>query len=102
MDSVKAYIFTTVDWIEWSLFTNKEMCSVMSLVNGSRDNFCVQDTFNFDYKTNVRELLNVEDIHEDIDLNVNTEFVKQRSDKWHKLRKKCVIFASSSFNAIGL
>ena len=71
-------------------------------VNGSRDNFCVQDTVNMDSQTNVRELVNVEDIPEDIDLNVNTEFVKQRSDKWHKLRKKCVISAISSFNAIGL
>ena len=74
----------------------------MSSVNGSRHNFCVQDTVNLDYQTNVRELLNVEDIPEDTDLNVNTEFVEQRSDKWHELRKKCVVSASSSFNAIGL
>ena len=73
-----------------------------SSVNGSRDNFCVQDTVNMHYQTNVRELFDVEDIPEDIDLNVNTEFVKQRSDKWHELRKNCVISASSSFNAIGL
>ena len=102
MDSVKAYIFITVDWIQQALFTNKEICSVMSSVNVSRDNFCVQYTVNLDYHTNVRELLNVEDVPEDIDLNVNTELVKQRSDKWHELRKKCVISASSSFNAIGL
>ena len=83
MDSVKAYIFTTLDWIQQALLTNKEICSVMSSVNGSRDNFCIKDTVNFDNQTNVRELLNVEDIPEDIDFNVNTEFVKQRSDKWH-------------------
>ena len=37
-----------------------------------------------------------------VDLKNNEHFVKQRSTLWHEIWKRCVVSASSAFNALGL
>ena len=39
---------------------------------------------------------------EHVDLSENEHFVKQRSNLWYEIRKRCVVSTSSAFNALGL
>ena len=43
MESVKAFVLMTVDWIQRALFTNKELCSVMSCFNNNETLFVRHD-----------------------------------------------------------
>ena len=39
IESVKAFVLTTVNWIQRALFNNKELCSVMSCFNNNKTLF---------------------------------------------------------------
>ena len=45
LDSVKAIIMTSVDWIETALYNNKQLCHVMSYLNGTDDNLFVKTVY---------------------------------------------------------
>ena len=74
----------------------------MSCMNNTEDIFCKEDSMKMCQQINVRELLDVSDVPNDIDLDLNPQFIKQYSEKWFAMWKKCVISASSAFNALGL
>ena len=83
----------------------QRMCSIMSCMNNTEDVFCKEDSMKMCEQINVRELLNVCDVPNDIDLDMNPEFIKQHSEKWFAICKNCVISvisASSAFNALEL
>ena len=50
---------------------------------------------------NIRRLQSPKYICNYIDLSVNTHLVKQQTDEWLQLHKKCFITASTMFNALG-
>ena len=102
MELVKAFILTTVDWIQRALFTNKELCSVMSCFNNNDTLFANIDVISMNEQGNIRQLIPVEKMPGHVDLSENEHFVKQRSNIWHEIQKRCVVSASSAFNALGL
>ena len=61
----------------------------MSYLNGTDNNFVCQNSLHMDNAGNVRELLDVGKIPQVINLNIVTKYIKQRSDKWHEMRKIC-------------
>ena len=50
---------------------------------------------------NIRRLQSTKYISNYIDLNTNTHLVKQQTDEWFQLHKKCFVTASTMFNALG-
>ena len=102
MESVKALVLTTVDWIQRALFTNKELCSVLSCFNNNETLFARHDVISMNQQRNIRQLIPVEKMPPQVDVNNNEHFVKQRSTLWHEIQKRCVVSASSAFNALGL
>ena len=79
MESVKAFVLTTVDWIQRALFTNKELCSVMSCFNNNETLFAKNDVISMNQQGNIRQLIPVEKMPPNVDLTNNEHFVKQRS-----------------------
>ena len=102
MVSVKAFVLTTVDWIQRALFTNKELCGVMSCFNSNDGVFAKNDIISMNEQSNILQLIPVEKIPQQVDLHNNEYFVKQRLTLWHEIQKRCVVSASSAFNALGL
>ena len=102
MESVRAFVLTTVDWIQRALFTNKELCSVMSSFNNNETLFAKSDVISMNEQGNVRQLIPVEKMPRHVDLSNNEHFVKQRSTLWHEICKRCFVSTSSAFNALGL
>ena len=76
LDSVKAFIMTSVDWIERAPYNNKQLSHVMSYLNGTDNNFVCQDSLHMDNAGNVQELLEVGKIPQEIDLNIDTKYIK--------------------------
>ena len=64
--------------------------------------FAKSDVISMNEQGNVRQLIPVEKIPRHVDLSNNEHFVKQRSTLWHEIHKRCVVSASSAFNALGL
>ena len=96
LDSVKAFIMTSVDWIERALCNNKQLLDYYkSYFNSTENNFVCEDSLHMDNAANVRELLEVGKIPQDINLDIYTKYIKQRSEQWHEIGKKCVISGSS-------
>ena len=79
MESVKAFVLTTVDWIQRALFTNKELCSVMSCFNNNETLFEKNDVISMNQQGNIRQLIPVEKMPPHVYLTNNEHFVKQRS-----------------------
>ena len=46
-------------------------------------------------------MIPVEKMPPHVDLNNYEHFVKQRSNLWDEIQKRCVVSASSAFNALG-
>ena len=102
MELVKAFVLTTVDWIQRKLFTNKELCSVMSCFNNNETVFAKNDVISMNKQGNIRQVIPAEKMPAHGDLTNNKHFVKQRSTLWHEICKRCVVSACSAFNALGL
>ena len=54
MESVKAFVLMTVDSIQRALFTNKELCSVMSCFNNNETLFARHDVISMSQQGNIR------------------------------------------------
>ena len=102
MESVKAFVLTTVNWTQRVLFNNKELCSVMSCFNNNETLFAKTDVISVNEQGNIRQLIPIDRMPPHIDLTKNEHLVKQRSTLWHTICKRCVVSASSAFNALGL
>ena len=85
MESVKAFVLTTVDWIQRTLFTNKELCSVMSSFNNNDTVFANSDLVSINEQGNIRQLIPVEKMPGHVDLSENEHFIKQRSYLRHEI-----------------
>ena len=73
---------------------------MMSYFDGTENNLVCEDSLHMDNAANVWELLEVGQIPQEINLDIDTKYIKQRSDKWHDIRKKCMISGSSSSNSL--
>ena len=102
MESVKAFIYTSSEWIQKCLMNNHELCEIMAHVNDNADILVHSDSMDIEDQMNVRVLLPPDKLPEPFDLERNPQLIKQRSEEWFKLRKKAVITASSAFNVLGL
>ena len=88
--------------IQKSLNNNLELCYVMAYLNKNSISFSKEDNVMLDTQINIRQLKSVEEMDPNIDLSKEFQCVKQRNEKWHKIRSKCLISASSSYSALGL
>ena len=78
MESVKAFVLMTVDWIQRAPLTNKELCSVMSCFNNNETPFAKHDVISINQQGNIRQLIPEERMPPHVDLKNNEHFVKQR------------------------
>ena len=102
MESVKAFIYTSSEWIQKCLMNNCELCELMAHVNDNADIIVHGDSMEIEDQMNVRVLFPPDKLPEPFDLERNPQLIKQRSEEWFKLKKKAVITASSASNALGL
>ena len=102
MESMKAFIYTSSEWIQKCLINNHDLCEIMAHINDNEDIIVDGDSMDIQDQMNVRVLLPPDKLPEPLDLEPNLQLIKQRSEEWFKLWKKAVITASSAFNALGL
>ena len=74
----------------------------MSCFNSNDGVFAKNDVISMNEQSNIQQLIHVEKMSQHVDLCNNKHFVKQRSTLWHEIQKRCVVSASSAFNALGL
>ena len=71
-------------------------------INKTNDLHICTDRTNLNGQGNVKLLLALELIQHKINLDVHTHVVKQRSDKWFKLRKEARVTGSTMYRSLGL
>ena len=101
-ESMKAFIYTSSEWIQKCLTNNHKLCEIMAHVNDNEDIIVGGDSMDIEDQMNVRVLLPPDKLPEPLDLERNPHLIKQRSEEWFQLMKKAFITASSAFNALGL
>ena len=102
IDDTKASIYTLRNWIQDALQLNRNICYIMSEINKTNDLYICTDRIDLNDQGNVKILLDPEFIQHKIDLDVHTHVVKQRSDKWFKLRKEARVTGSTMYRSLGL
>ena len=100
--SVKASIFTTSEWIDRALQNNRFICSILAYLRRNGDVFQDSDYVDLHKMSNVRLLMNPNEMPPHINLSADCQHVKQRTQEWFSLHKKAVVTASSAYNALGL
>ena len=93
MESVKAFVLSTIDWIQRALFTNKELCGVMSCFNSNDGVFAKNDVIAINEQLNIWQLIPVEKMPQHVDLHNNKHFVKQKSTLWHEIWEDVCCFS---------
>ena len=82
MNTVKAYMYTTSEWMERAPQNNKDICCTMADIRQTSTNDIMSDIVSLKDMSNVRFLLHPDDMPKNIDLDENPVFIKQRTDKW--------------------
>ena len=82
MNTVKAYVYTTSEWMERAPQNNKDICCTMADIRQTSTNDMMSDIVSLKDMSNVRFLLHPDDMPKNIDLDENPVFIKQRTDKW--------------------
>ena len=74
----------------------------MSNLKGNRHCFAHSATIKIKEQNNVGLLLQPSDMLDNVDLDVETKYIQQHTDKWHEVQKCSVITGSSAHSALGL
>ena len=90
------------NWINDALQLNRQICYIMSEINGTNHLFEYSNLSDLDKKYNIRLLLRPDQISMKVDLNTHTHLVKQRSVMWFQLRNQARITESTIYNRIVL
>ena len=85
MNAIKAYIYTTNEWIQCSLLNNRDICEMLSQIKGKCSTTMSSDVVTTNDLRNVRLLQNPVEIEDFIDLDANPMYIKQRTDKWFEV-----------------
>ena len=102
LGTVKATIYQCDNWINRALKFNLTLCEIMASINNNEGNFIATNVTNLDSLSNVRILNQPMYINSNVKLELQPQFVKQRTELWFKLRKKSYVTGSTCFNALGL
>ena len=98
--AAKTFIYDCKVFVKSALSINGRICELLSSLHGNW-HLLKTSTLYLSNCENVKCLQSTSYISRYIDLNVNTHLVKQKSDEWFELHKKCFVTASTIYNALG-
>lgn len=98
----KTYLNNSNLWIEKCAQFSKQILHHLANLMNSEHMIWKMDEVVLSQCSNARILHDVSYIRQHVDIDDETELVKQRSEEWKKLREACVITGSTCFNALGL
>ena len=76
MESVKAFIYTSSEWIQKYLMNNHELCEIVAHVNDNEDIIVDGDSMDIEDQMNARVLLPPDKLPEPLDLERNPQLIK--------------------------
>ena len=88
---IKGYIYTLMEWINLALENNKQLCKLMCDMKSTQSDFCDRDIVNMSQQSNVRFLLEPQEMPQHINLKHSPQFVKQRTEEWFRMHKKVLL-----------
>ena len=75
MNAVKAYVYTTSEWMERACQNNKGICCTMAVIRQTSTNDMMLNIVSLKDMSNVRFLLHPDDMPKNIDLDENPMFI---------------------------
>ena len=102
ISEAKTYLTRSNRWIEKCAQYNRAALKHIANLSNNEHLFLEDEEIILTKCANVRVLHDVQEVERHCNVQENTELIKQGSDTWMKLRKKCVVTGSTCFNALGL
>ena len=87
-------------FVKSALNLNGRICELLSHFQGNLHLLCTKN-MNINQCNNIHLLHEPKCIQNFLDLNENTNLVKQRSEEWFKLCKRAFVTGSTMYNALG-
>lgn len=100
--NIEAFKLAAKDNISHLLHCNQEICRIMAHLNETSHFFPHENNIDLTKQTNCNLLLPPDQIADEVFLDRNPEYIKQRSEKWFHVRGKAHVTASTMYNALGL
>ena len=100
--NIDAFIISAEENIKKLLHCNQQICRIMAALNETSHLFPSDTTVDLTNQWNCNLLLTPQQINDDRFLQRNSEFIKQRTERWFDLRDSAIVTASTMCNVIGL
>ena len=70
-----------MEWIDPTLENNRQLCKLMCDMKSTQSDFCYHDIVNMSQQSNVKFLLELDEMPQHINLKHSPQFVKQNTEE---------------------
>ena len=95
ISALNAYLYEIDSYLTKHMAILDDICYGLSVLSGSTDKYQTGDLVHFPSQSNYVELRDDQGMME-------PRFIKQRSERWHSIRKEAMVTGSTIYQALGL